>query len=134
MPAPVAAQTESRSHHRSSVILVFCCTLIGATAQLLIKSGSAHTGKGGFVGTLLAILTHPPLLLGYFLYAVNTALMVLALRKGDLSMLYPIIALTFVWVTILSVMMFHDELNPYKVIGLIAIVSGVSVLGRGRKA
>src|SRR3712207_7394559 len=41
-------------------------------------------------------------LFGYSLYAVSTMLLVLALRKGQLSLLYPIISLTYVWVTLLS--------------------------------
>jgi len=48
-----------------------------------------------------AILTNFWLLAGYALYGLNTLLLVLALRDGELSMLYPVIALTYVWVTLL---------------------------------
>ena len=39
------------------------------------------------------------------MYGVSTVLLVLALRHGELSLLYPVFAMTYVWVTILSVLM-----------------------------
>ena len=43
-----------------------------------------------------------PLIAGYTLYGINTLMMVLALKNGEMSLLYPIIALTYVWTTLLS--------------------------------
>ena len=60
-------------------------------------------------------------------------LLVLALKDGELSLLYPVIALTYVWVTALSLLLLHDKPNPYKLIGIAIIVIGVSVLGRRGK-
>jgi drug/metabolite transporter (DMT)-like permease len=48
-----------------------------------------------------------------------------------LSLLYPVIALTYVWVTVLSILIFHDDINPWKLAGIVLIVSGVAVLGKG---
>ncbi len=64
---------------------------------------------------------------------MNTVLMIFALRDGELSILYPIIALTYVWVTILSVLFFHESLNFFKLLGVTVVVAGVAVLGRGGK-
>ena len=64
---------------------------------------------------------------------MNTVLMVFALRDGELSILYPIIALTYVWVTILSVIFFHETLNLFKLVGIAVVVTGVAVMGRGGK-
>ena len=71
---------------------------------------------------------------GYICLAANTALLVLALRDGQLSVLYPIIALTYVWVTILSPMFFNDIINAYKIIGVGLIVVGVSFIGLGSRS
>jgi multidrug transporter EmrE-like cation transporter len=116
------------------VFLVFCCTLLGATAQVLIKMGAGSVGAHAtLVHTLLMILTTRVLFFGYALYGVSTVLLILALRRGELSMLYPVIALTFVWVTILSVVVFHESMNAFKLAGITTIVIGVAVLGRGGK-
>jgi multidrug transporter EmrE-like cation transporter len=106
---------------------VFCCTILGAAAQVLMKSGANHMAEPG----LLGMLTNLPLMAGYTLYGISTLLLVVALKDGELSMLYPVIALTYVWVTVLSFLIFHDTLNPFKLIGIVLIVTGVAVLGKG---
>ena len=58
---------------------------------------------------------------------------VLALREGELSVLYPIIALTYVWVTLVSYIRLHEPPNIYKNVGVMAIIAGVIVIGRGAK-
>jgi multidrug transporter EmrE-like cation transporter len=110
--------------------LVFCCTLLGAAAQILLKAGANQLAHPG----LVAMVTNLSLLGGLSLYGVSTLLLVLALKDGELSMLYPVIALTYVWVTLLSLFIFHDRVNPIKMAGIATIVIGVGVLGRGGKA
>ena len=109
-------------------MLVFSCTILGAAAQLLMKVGMAH-----FTPDPVAIITNWPLLAGYTLYGINTLMLVLALKDGELSVLYPIIALTFVWVTLLSYGLLHEEPNWLKNAGITTIVVGVAVMGRGRR-
>jgi multidrug transporter EmrE-like cation transporter len=113
-----------------SIALVLCCTILGAAAQMLMKIGLSHLSPPGLMGYVTSL----PLFGGYCLYALNTVLMVFALRDGELSILYPIIALTYVWVTILSVLFFHETLNLFKLLGIAVVVTGVAVMGRGGKA
>jgi multidrug transporter EmrE-like cation transporter len=108
--------------------LVFCCTVSGAAAQILMKIGMTH-----FQLTPLALLTNMPLLAGYVLYGINTLMLVLALREGELSTLYPIIALTYVWVTLLSYWLLSEKPNLFKNLGIATIVLGVTILGRGER-
>ncbi len=75
------------------------------------------------------IITNLPLLAGYALYGVNTLMLTLALRKGQLSLLYPIISLTYVWVAILSVLLFGESINLVEGTGLAIVVGGVALLG-----
>lgn len=76
------------------------------------------------------VLKNLPLFSGYCLYGISTVLLVLALRKGELSVLYPIISLTYVWVLLLSAFIFHENLNFWKLAGVMTIVTGVGILGR----
>lgn len=117
----------SASPARRPVGLVFCCTILGAAAQVLMKTGANQMTHHG----LLGMITNLPLMGGYCLYGLSTLLLVLALKDGELSLLYPIIALTYVWVTVLSFLIFHDQINPWKILGIGLIVTGVGVLGRG---
>jgi multidrug transporter EmrE-like cation transporter len=116
-----------------SVLLVFLCTLIGAAAQVFFKLGAMSIG-GKTLAQVLAnpvpVILNPSLLMAYSLYGINTALLTLALRKGQLSVLYPVISLTYVWVTLLSIMIFQEHMNFMKAVGLAIVVAGVAVLGR----
>ena len=89
-----------------SIALVVASTVIGAAAQILLRFGADNLNSSGLRG----ILTNWPLLGGYACLGFMTILVVLALRGGQLSVLYPIIALTYVWVTILSPMFFKDDI------------------------
>jgi multidrug transporter EmrE-like cation transporter len=113
-----------------SVLLVFMCTILGAAAQILLKIGATQLVKVNPV----SILVNPWLFCGYSLYGLSTGLLILALRKGQLSLLYPVISLTYVWVTILSLILFKETMNVYKAVGLTVVVAGVAVLGRDARA
>jgi drug/metabolite transporter (DMT)-like permease len=118
---------------RRSVLIVVACTVMGAIAQVLIKLGASHLAHASLLATFWSIFTVPTLFLGYCLYGIFAVLMVYALRHGELSILYPVIALTFVWVSILSAMIFHEAMNPMKIAGIAVIVAGVAVLGWGSR-
>ncbi len=101
---------------------------------MLIKEGATTVKQPGFLGAVIAMLTNPPLFAGYCLYGLNTILMVLALKDGELSLVYPVIALTYVWVELVSIFVFHEPMNAFKAIGITVIVAGVAVLGRSKSA
>jgi len=119
---------------RRSVLPVLCCTVLGAIAQVLIKFGAPKLGlQPSLVNTAISIAANLPIMSGLVLYGLSTVLLVLALRHGELSMIYPVIALTFVWVTILSALVIGESMNAYKIAGIAIIVGGVSVLGLGAR-
>jgi multidrug transporter EmrE-like cation transporter len=124
---------------RRAVLIVICCTLIIGAAQYLIKLGAnqlaaQHSVNGGTVSleaAVMGIFTNPAIFSGYCLYGVFTVLFVIALRDGELSILYPLISLGYVWVAIIGVLAFHEAMNPLKLTGIAIIMAGVTVLGRG---
>jgi multidrug transporter EmrE-like cation transporter len=123
--APISISQSDPQARRNSLLLVFACTVLGSAAQLLIKTGMNH-----FSPHLAAILSNLPLIAGYSLYGINTLMMVLALRNGEMSLLYPIIALTYVWTTLASYALLGEHSNIYKNVGIATIVVGVAVMGR----
>lgn len=109
--------------------MVFGCTVLGAAAQILFKLGLKLMPQF----TPLAALSNLPLMTGLTLYGASTVLLVLALREGELSLLYPVISLTYAWVTILSVLMLGEKMDVLKAAGVVVIIAGVALLGRSRK-
>jgi len=125
---------------RRAALIVAACTLIIGAAQYLIKLGanqlaaqqhSVHGGSVSLQAAVMGIFTNPAIFSGYCLYAIFTVLFVFALRHGELSVLYPLISLGYVWVAIIGVVAFHEAMNPLKLAGIAIIMAGVTVLGRG---
>jgi len=122
-----------KAQKRRALLMVFVCTLLGATAQILMKFGVQAKMPTGVVPILLAVATNIPIMLGLTCYGMSTAILVLALRNQELSILYPVISLTYVWVAILSLIVFHESMNAYKIAGLTIIILGVAMLGKTNK-
>jgi multidrug transporter EmrE-like cation transporter len=114
-----------RFTHRQSLILVFICTLFGVGAQYMLKIGASTLHSA----SALDMLRNPWVVGGYGLYGFSTCFLILALRDGELSLLYPVISLTYVWVTIMSIFVFHESVSAFKLIGIAVICSGVALLG-----
>ena|SRR5207253_1319979 len=118
-----------------SIALVVGCTFIGAAAQILMKIGAGkipNVSGAAILANPLIILGDIPLMGGLSCYGLFTLLLIFALRDGELSVIYPVIALTYVWVTFLSIVLFHEAMNPLKVCGVLVIVLGVAILGKNR--
>jgi multidrug transporter EmrE-like cation transporter len=131
---PAAIHT---AHARKSVYMVIGCTLFAASAQVLLKFGAQHPMPPFAIGDmttwqpfLLGLLGNAPLIIGYTLHAANAMLLILALRGGELSLLFPIYALSYVWVSMLSMYFFHESLNLWKSLGILLVIGGVAFLGR----
>ena len=128
------AQTDPRAARKLAIGIVFLQTFIGAVAQILLKGGTQQQKGEGIADIIVTIFSNPQMFAGYACYGVAALLMIAALKYGELSILYPIIAMTYVWVTILSVMIYSESMNLLKTTGLASIVLGVAVLGSSRRS
>ena len=106
--------------------LVVLATLIGAFGPILLKKASAKK-----LSKFSSLITNYHLFGGVSLYAVGTILFIPALKGGDLSILYPFVALTYIWVSLLSVKFLGEKMNLVKWIGIALIIVGVSFIGIG---
>jgi multidrug transporter EmrE-like cation transporter len=138
MTGTVTAPTQQAAHHsKKSIYMVLGCTVFAATAQVLMKFGMAHTmpplslsDSSTWLPFVLALATDVPLIFGFAAHSINALLLILALRDGELSMLYPVIALTYVWVNLLSMYFFNEHMNVWKALGIALVIGGVGLLGR----
>ena len=119
---------EDPAARRRLVVMVSCCTVVCAAAQILMKIGMTRFTSLDPA----ALASNLPLIAGYALYAVFCLMMILALRQGELSVIYPIISLAYIWVTVLSYFIFHETVNSLKLIGIFSVIVGVAMLGRGK--
>ena len=108
--------------------LVVFSTLITATAQMFYKIAANNITL-----SLASITSNLHLFVGMFLYGIAAIILILALKYGELSVLYPIISLSFVWVNILSMKFLAESLSALKWTGIVFIIIGVSFIGFGSK-
>jgi drug/metabolite transporter (DMT)-like permease len=132
-----AGPTDSVKRSNNAVYLVLGCTVFAAAAQVLLKFGATHamppinpSDASTWMPFIAALLGNLPLLFGYSMSACTAFLLILGLRDGELSLLYPIIAMTYVWVNLLSMYFFHEHMNFWKAVGIALVIGGVALLGR----
>src|SRR3989338_4507504 len=109
--------------------MVLFCTLLTSTAQLFYKYGAA-TLEFNFV----SIVTNTNLIMGLLLYAVGGTILILSFRGGEVSVLYPIIATSYIWVSFLSIYFLGEAMNIFKWIGVFTIISGIVLIGYGSRS
>ena len=109
-----------------SVFLVLFASFLLSIAQLLLKHASST-----FAFTFAGIF-QIDLILGIAFLCITAALFIVALRDGELTVLYPLMATSYVWVAIASPLLFpSDSLNALKLAGVGSIIIGVYSLARG---
>ncbi|MEM4259896.1 MAG: EamA family transporter, partial [Candidatus Woesearchaeota archaeon] len=111
-----------------SIILVMLSTIFTSIGQLLFKY-SSKTFEFSLRGLILNYL----LLLGFMTYGFGALLLLIALREGELSVVYPFFSLSFIWVSLLSLVILKESMNFGDWIGIMAIILGVIFISRGGK-
>ena len=106
--------------------LVITATLIGSFGPILLKKAS-----GKKLSKISSLIKNYHLIGGVSIYAIGTILFIPALKGGDLSILYPFVALTYIWVSLLSVKFLGEKMNNVKWFGIALIIIGVSFIGIG---
>jgi drug/metabolite transporter (DMT)-like permease len=107
-----------------AIALVLFCTLLTSSAQIFYKFAVDK-----LEWNILSIITNYYLIIGLLLYVIGAILLIISFRGGEVSVLYPIIATSYIWVSILSIYFFHEMMNNIKWIGVFIIVAGVALLG-----
>ncbi len=111
-----------------AIVAVLITTFLTSTAQILWKLGTGAMDSGN-IGS---ILFNPYIWGGFLMYGIGALVMIVALKRGELSVLYPIIALSYVWVALAAhYFISGDSMNFIKWAGIGSIVLGVSFIGIG---
>ena len=111
----------------SSMGLVLLASFIGSFGAVFLKSGSAHL-KNGFWHIFNARLA-----LGVALFLTSSYFFIQGIRHGELSVLYPMVSLGYIWTLLWSRLFFGEPFTRAKFLGLFLIVAGVCFVGFGSK-
>jgi multidrug transporter EmrE-like cation transporter len=105
-----------------SIILVIVLTVIGSFGSLFLKLGSKT-----FSFNPVKLLKNYKLIIGFLLYGIAVPLFIIALKGGELSVLYPLVSLSYIWISIISIKFLGEKMNVLKWTGIAMIILGVSL-------
>ena len=108
-----------------AIALAAICALLGSTGQLLFKLGSSSVTL-----SLASWLTNVKVIGGMILYGLSAILFIFALKYGSLSVLYPVIATSYVWVALLSNRVLGEQLSLPTWGGITLILFGIVLVVR----
>jgi uncharacterized membrane protein len=106
-------------------ILVSAAAIFAAVGALFLKKGSAKFKIHFSIHGIVEILTNYVLMFGVLLYGLSSVFFIMALKLGELSVVYPLTSLSYVFVTFLSIYFLKERMNWYKWAGIGFIILGV---------
>jgi len=101
------------------ILLMFLCAACLCLGQFIWKIMPGYN--------LLYILS------GFAIYAAGALSMVFAYRYGELSILQPINSMSYVFSTIMAMLILHEQVTVVNMVGIVLIISGVIVIGANSK-
>lgn len=105
-----------------SIVIAFVSGILSAFSQILLKKGSQNIYNKKYMEYLNRYV-----ILGYFLTFLCMLMMVYAYRTLPLKYGSAMESLVYVYVVILSCLLFKEKISTKKKIGILTIVIGVIV-------
>jgi multidrug transporter EmrE-like cation transporter len=110
------------------MVWVLAGSFIGSFGALFLKIGA-----GKLKSSLNSVITNWRLALGIAFYLFSSVFFLLGVRKGELSVLYPMVSLGSVWTLVWSKLVLGEPFTRPKFIALGMILCGIALLGVGTR-
>jgi drug/metabolite transporter (DMT)-like permease len=104
--------------------------VLGAVGHLLLKLGVSHAYSEPhkhIAGSHFLIL---PIVLGILMYSGGSALWIFAVSRREISFLYPLSSLTYVFVALGGKLLFNEVVHPSHWAGIGIVMIGIALLNR----
>ena len=107
---------------------------------VLLKKGMTQIGDveainaGEIARAVKAGATNPQILLGVFFEAVFFACLLVLMSKSDISFLWPLTALSFVFATLAAMMFLHERVSVIRWAGVVLIMIGAALISYSQHA
>ena len=108
----------------SSMLLVLFGSVVGSFGAVFLKLGAVRlTGVMSLLNWRLA--------LGVALYLASSVFYAFGIRHGQLSVLFPMVAVGYIWTLLWARLFFHERFTRSKMLGLGLVLGGVVLVGLG---
>ena len=111
----------------SSMLMVLAASVVGSFGAVFLKLGSAKLVNGFWH------ILNPQLATGVALFLGSSYFFVMGIRHGELSVLYPMVSLGYIWTLVWSRLFFKEAFTRQKFVGLALILLGVFFVGLGSR-
>ena len=116
-------------------LFLFASIVLNTTANLLLKKGVLSTGIATLkfdqlFYSLFKIGTNYFVWLGILCFVLSLAFWLLALTKLEVSVMVPIMSISYFLIAVFAFLFLGESLNPLKIIGILLIWLGVFLLLR----
>lgn len=109
-----------------AIMLTLLACVIGAFGPIYFKKASKS-----FSLNFKKSIKNKNLIIGAVCYAMGSILFIPALKGGDLSVLYPLLAISYALVCVYSIRLLKEKMNLLKWLGIFLIIIGVAFIGIG---
>lgn len=110
----------------SSIILVLFGSFIGSFGAVFLKLGAEHMH-----GSLARLFTNYWLGVGVALYLLSSVFYMMGISQGQLTVLYPMVSLGYIWAIVWARIFFKEPFTRSKIGGLAMIIFGVALINFG---
>jgi uncharacterized membrane protein len=110
-----------------SIVLVLTAAMIGSMGAVFLKLGAEHL-RYGWRNAL-----NVKLAAGVALFLGSSVFYLLGIRRGELSVLFPMVSISYVLGAFWSKVFFGEQLTKAKFLGLALIMIGVVFVGLGKQ-
>jgi uncharacterized membrane protein len=107
------------------VAMMVVATWFGAYGALYLKKGAQE-----LKGSLIKKITNRKVWFGLLLYGIASAISLIPMKFADAHIIYPMTSMSYIWVAILSKKKLKEDLNKYKIMGIILIILGMFLLAK----
>jgi multidrug transporter EmrE-like cation transporter len=115
-------------------LLILTCVCLGVIGQFLLKhgmsSGDVVDEVAEVMPRLIRAATNPVVILGFACYGISAALWLIVLTRADLSYAYPMLAMGYILVVLLSRVILHESVSPARFLGTLVVAFGVWLISR----
>jgi len=103
--------------------LVLLATIAGAFGALYLKR-TAKSMKGSLINKIL----DKNLIIGLLLYGIGSLFSLVALKFENVSIVYALTSMSYIWIIFLSMRFLGEKINRYKWFGIALIILGVILM------
>jgi drug/metabolite transporter (DMT)-like permease len=111
-------------------IAIFVAIVTSVIGDFFVEQGSTEV-RSSSGNIVLKIFRRPKTLFGVSLLTIHFAALSLAFREAPVTMVVPLMAMTYIANTIIARTILHEEVNQLRWIGVLVVAVGVMIVGIG---